>query len=75
MGMRTQNILWVDQVHVTIEKVVIEDKIVLWSVYSNGTTWYDGVSHLLSYTDDPSVIYMVGDTMRTCNSIVFIQSV
>ena len=74
--MRTQkNILWVDQVHVTIEKVVIEDKIVLWSVYSNGATWYDGVFHLLSYADDPSVTYMVGDIVGTCNSIVFIQSI
>ncbi len=56
----------------TIEKVVIEDKIVLWSVYRNGTIWYDGVSHLLSYIDVPSVIYVVGDIMGTCNSIVFI---
>ena len=75
MGMRTQNILWADQVCVTIEKVVIEDKIVLQSVYSNGTTWYDGVFHLLSYADDPSVAYVVGDIVGTCNSIVFIQSV
>ena len=75
MGMRTQNILWVNQVHVTIGKVVIADEIVLWSVYSNGTTWYDGVSHLLSYADDPSVTYVVGDIVGTFNSIVFIQSV
>ena len=73
--MSTQNILWVNQVHVTIEKVVIEDEIVLWGVYSNGATWYDGVSHLLSYADGPSVTCVVGDAMGTYNYIVFIQSV
>ncbi len=44
----------------------------LWNVYSNGTIWYDGVSQLPSYADNPSVTVMVGDTVGTCDSIVFI---
>ncbi len=27
--------------------------------------WYDAVSYLLSYTDDPSVTVMVGDAVGT----------
>ncbi len=42
------------------------DEIIICSVYSNGTIWYDAVSYLPSYGDDPSVTAMLGDAVGTC---------